>query len=163
MKQEYNSLSEVSVCHLPFAIFKGGHMHALVLDEELRFVEDYPTPTPAPGEALIRVCMVGICNTDMELVRGYMQFRGVPGHEFVGVVERAPGAEAWESQRIVGDINAACGRLRDVFGRTTHSLPPPYNARHQRARWGIRRVSHTASGEPVYRARRNTRRGGRVH
>ena len=84
-------------------------MRALVLHEELHLVEDYPTPTPLPGEALIRVCMAGICNTDMELVRGYMHFRGVPGHEFVGVVERAPGAEAWEGQRVVGDINAACG------------------------------------------------------
>jgi len=84
-------------------------MRALVLDEELQFVEDYPTPTPPPGEALIRVRMAGLCNTDLELMRGYMRFRGVPGHEFVGVVERAPGAEVWEGRRVVGDINAACG------------------------------------------------------
>ncbi len=96
-------------------------MRALVLDEELRFVEDYPTPTPAPGEALIRVRMAGICNTDIELLRGYMHFRGVPGHEFVGVVERALGAEAWEGQRVVGDINAACGVCATCrAGRHTH-------------------------------------------
>lgn len=96
-------------------------MRALVLDEELRFVEDYPTPTPAPGEALIRVRMAGICNTDIELLRGYMHFRGVPGHEFVGVVERAPGAEAWEGRRVVGDINAACGVCATCrAGRHTH-------------------------------------------
>lgn len=96
-------------------------MHALVLDEGLEFVQDYPTPSPSPGEALIRVRMAGICNTDMELVRGYMQFHGVPGHEFVGVVERAPGAEAWEGQRVVGDINAACGVCATCrAGRRTH-------------------------------------------
>ena len=96
-------------------------MRALVLDEELHFVEDYPTPSPPPGEALIRVRMAGVCNTDMELVRGYMRFRGVPGHEFVGVVERAPGAEVWEGRRVVGDINAACGVCATCrAGRRTH-------------------------------------------
>jgi threonine dehydrogenase-like Zn-dependent dehydrogenase len=96
-------------------------MRALVLDNGLNLVEDYPTPTPVPGEALIRVRMAGICNTDMELMRGYMQFRGVPGHEFVGVVERAPGAEAWEGQRVVGDINAACGVCATCqAGQRTH-------------------------------------------
>jgi len=50
-----------------------------------------------------------VCNTDLELVRGYHQFRGIPGHEFVGVVERAPGAKAWEGRRVVGEINVACG------------------------------------------------------
>ncbi len=84
-------------------------MRALLLDEKLKLVEDYPTPEPLSGEALIRVDVAGVCNTDLELVKGYHQFRGVPGHEFVGVVERAPGAEAWEGRRVVGEINAACG------------------------------------------------------
>ncbi len=96
-------------------------MRALVLDQDWRFVEDYPTPEPPPGEALIRVCVAGICNTDLELAKGYMQFHGVAGHEFVGVVVAAPGAEAWEGRRVVGDINAACdvcGTCR--AGRRTH-------------------------------------------
>jgi threonine dehydrogenase-like Zn-dependent dehydrogenase len=84
-------------------------LRALLLDQKLNLVEDYPTPGPPPGEALIRVNVAGVCNTDLELVKGYHQFRGVPGHEFVGVVERAPGAEAWEGRRVVGEINAACG------------------------------------------------------
>jgi threonine dehydrogenase-like Zn-dependent dehydrogenase len=84
-------------------------MRALLLDGKLKLVADYPTPAPPPGEALIRVNLAGVCNTDLELVKGYMQFRGVPGHEFVGVVERAPGAEEWEGRRVVGEINAACG------------------------------------------------------
>ena len=76
-------------------------MRALLLDKELRIVEDHPTPQPPPGEALVRVSLAGVCNTDLELVKGYMKFRGVPGHEFVGVVERAPGAEKWEGCRVV--------------------------------------------------------------
>ncbi len=96
-------------------------MRALLLDKDLRLVEDYPTPEPAAGEALIRVSVAGICNTDLELVRGYMQFRGIPGHEFVGVVERAPGAEEWENRRVVGEINAACGECPTCrAGRPTH-------------------------------------------
>lgn len=83
-------------------------MRALLLDGKLRLVDDYPTPEPPPGEALIRVDVAGVCNTDLELVKGYLRFRGVPGHEFVGVVERAPGAEAWEGRRVVGEINVAC-------------------------------------------------------
>jgi len=96
-------------------------VRALLLDKDLRLVEDYPTPEPAAGEALIRVSVAGICNTDLELVRGYMQFRGIPGHEFVGVVERAPGAEEWENRRVVGEINAACGDCPTCrAGRPTH-------------------------------------------
>lgn len=96
-------------------------MRALVLDEELYLTDDYPAPEPPPGEALIRVKVAGICNTDLELVKGYMEFEGVPGHEFVGVVEGAPGAEAWEGQRVVGDINAACGECPTCLaGRPTH-------------------------------------------
>lgn len=96
-------------------------MRALLLDEEIYLSEDYAAPKPPPGEALIRVKLAGICNTDLELVRGYMQFRGVPGHEFVGVVERAPGAERWEGRRVVGDINAACGDCPTCLaGRPTH-------------------------------------------
>jgi threonine dehydrogenase-like Zn-dependent dehydrogenase len=89
--------------------------------QELEIVEDYPTPEPPPGEALIRVKLAGICNTDLELVKGYMQFQGIPGHEFVGVVERAPGAEEWQGRRVVGEINAACGHCPTCrAGRPTH-------------------------------------------
>lgn len=96
-------------------------MRALVLDNGLHVVDDYPTPEPPPGEALIRVGVAGICNTDLELVKGYMHFRGVPGHEFVGTVVRALGAEAWEGIRVVGDINAACGVCPTCrAGRPTH-------------------------------------------
>ena len=64
--------------------------------------------------ALVRVALAGICNTDLELVKGYMQFRGVLGHEFVGVVEDGP--SEWRAQRVVGEINFGCNRC-DVCRR----------------------------------------------
>ncbi len=66
---------------------------------------------PARGdEALVRVRLAGVCNTDLEIARGYAGFEGTLGHEFVGVVERAPGAPELEGRRVVGEINAGCGR-----------------------------------------------------
>jgi threonine dehydrogenase-like Zn-dependent dehydrogenase len=62
------------------------------------------------GEALVRVRLSGVCNTDLEIARGYAGFEGTLGHEFVGVVERAPGAPELEGRRVVGEINAGCGR-----------------------------------------------------
>jgi len=96
-------------------------MLALYLDETLRLIDGYRTPEPAPGEALVRVRLAGICNTDLELVKGYRKFRGVPGHEFVGSVECAPGAEEWEGRRVVGEINVACTTCPTCrTGRPTH-------------------------------------------
>jgi alcohol dehydrogenase len=84
-------------------------MLALVLDPGPRIATDYPRPLVGPGEALIRVDLAGICSTDLELLRGYKDFRGVPGHEFVGsVVESDDGR--WVGQRVVGEINIGCGQ-----------------------------------------------------
>ena len=90
-------------------------MRALVYNTDgLVLQRDYPQPEPVHGEALIRVSLAGICNTDLEIVRGYMDFHGILGHEFVGVVEhidRLPGAStphALLGKRVVGEINAAC-------------------------------------------------------
>ena len=70
-------------------------------------------PAPArEGEALVRVRVAGVCNTDLEIVRGYAGFEGTLGHEFVGEVVRAPGAEELEGRRVVGEINAGCGRCQ---------------------------------------------------
>ncbi|HEX7997514.1 MAG TPA: alcohol dehydrogenase catalytic domain-containing protein [Pyrinomonadaceae bacterium] len=60
-------------------------------------------------EAVVRVTLSGICNTDVEIVRGYAGFTGTLGHEFVGVLESAPGAPELVGQRVVGEINAGCG------------------------------------------------------
>ena len=90
-------------------------------DRSLRLRDDLPSPAPPPGEALLRVLRAGICNTDLELLRGYYPFRGVPGHEFVARVEAAAGAGHWISRRVVGDINAACGRCETCrAGRPRH-------------------------------------------
>jgi len=61
------------------------------------------------NEALVRVTLSGICNTDIEIARGYAGFQGTLGHEFVGVVEEAPNAEHLIGKRVVGEINAGCG------------------------------------------------------
>ena len=88
-------------------------MRALVLDRELRFEPSWPDPEPGPGEAIVRVTRAGICGTDLALVHGYKgQFWGVPGHEFVGVVERADGPTSLIGRRVVGEINVACGVCR---------------------------------------------------
>ncbi len=96
-------------------------MQALVYDGEvLQLREDYPRPVPPPGEALVRVRLAGICNTDLEIVRGYMGFRGVLGHEFVGTVEEAED-RSLIGQRVVGEINAYCGECPTCrAGRPTH-------------------------------------------
>src|SRR5688572_26672355 len=73
------------------------------------------------GEALVRVLKSGICNTDLEIVRGYAKFQGTIGHEFVGVVERADDAKHLVGKRVVGEINAGCGVCeRCVFGDARH-------------------------------------------
>lgn len=71
---------------------------------ELRLV---PVPRRRRGEALIRVECAGICNTDLELLRGYYDFRGIPGHEFAGTV--IEGSPRWQGRRVVGEINLGCG------------------------------------------------------
>jgi alcohol dehydrogenase len=86
-------------------------MRALVLDAggTLSIRE---RPRPAAGdECLIRVLAAGICGTDLELLRGYAGFAGVPGHEFVGMVEDAgPAGAAWVGRRVAGEITVGCGQ-----------------------------------------------------
>jgi alcohol dehydrogenase len=90
-------------------------LHALVFDgQQPRVVSNHADPKPAAGEALIRPTRMGVCATDLELCRGYMGFKGVLGHEFVGVVEdvnsREKTARAWVGKRVVGSINCVCGK-----------------------------------------------------
>jgi threonine dehydrogenase-like Zn-dependent dehydrogenase len=89
--------------------------------QSLRLRDDVPLPSPPPDEALVRVTLAGICNTDLELVGGYYPFSGIPGHEFVGRVERAPLRPEWVGRRVVGEINASCGACPACrAGRPTH-------------------------------------------
>ena len=75
-------------------------MKALRYKDQQLGVADVPKPL-VNGEALVRVTLSGICNTDLEIARGYAGFQGTLGHEFVGVMENG--------QRVVGEINAGCG------------------------------------------------------
>jgi threonine dehydrogenase-like Zn-dependent dehydrogenase len=88
-------------------------------DRKLRLRDDLDLPAPPDDEALVRVTRAAICNTDVELLRGYYPFAGIPGHEFVGVVERGP--ERWVGRRVVGEINATCGECGACrAGRRNH-------------------------------------------
>ena len=83
-------------------------MRALRVGDGTTSLVEIPEPEPA-GEALVRVRLSGICNTDLELARGYAGFRGTIGHEFVGVVEEPGGGRIARGRRVVGEINAGCG------------------------------------------------------
>src|SRR2546421_1734329 len=103
-------------------------MRALVYaNHSLSFEPQYPDPALVEVEALIRVLQAGICNTDLEIVQGYMGFQGVLGHEFVGVVEEIldpsgiPSTIPLIGKRVVGEINAACHRP-DCFS-CQHNMP----------------------------------------
>jgi threonine dehydrogenase-like Zn-dependent dehydrogenase len=97
-------------------------MKALWLeDQQLHLRHDLPKPAPSAGEVLVRVLRAGVCNTDLELLRGYYPYTGIPGHEFVGQVEQGP--PEWLHQRVVGEINAACGHCEFCQrGIPTHCL-----------------------------------------
>jgi alcohol dehydrogenase len=84
-------------------------MRALVLEHGALRLER-PNPPQHPTECLIRVTHAGICGTDLQLLEGYADFTGTPGHEFVGVVEDAPKRHAhWIGKRVVGEVNVGCG------------------------------------------------------
>lgn len=83
-------------------------MKVVALEDAGVAICDRAEPEPREGWAIIRVRVAGICNTDLELARGYMGFRGVLGHEFAGTVDEGP--VDWLGRRVVGEINFACGR-----------------------------------------------------
>jgi 2-desacetyl-2-hydroxyethyl bacteriochlorophyllide A dehydrogenase len=88
-------------------------------DQQIRLRDDVRQPNK-PTEALIRIRKAGICSTDLELVKGYYPYTGIPGHEFVGDVVDAPD-KSWMGQRVVGEINAVCGACEACRnGRSTH-------------------------------------------
>lgn len=96
------------------------HMLALRFDGENLAVHDTPF-TEVSGEARVRVSMSGICNTDLEIVKGYSGFSGTIGHEFVGIVETAPDSPDLVGKRVVGEINAGCGEcVRCLAGDPRH-------------------------------------------
>ena len=94
-------------------------MRALWLENNQLGLRKVPEPVRS-GEALIRIRVAGICSTDLELVKGYYPFTGIPGHEFVGEVVAA-NDQSWVGQRVVGEINITCGDCEQCLnGRPTH-------------------------------------------
>lgn len=101
-------------------------MKAVVFDNGLKLDNKYPMPVPQKGEALIKVNTIGICNTDYEITLGYMGYKGILGHEFTGVVEKAENKDLI-GKRVVGEINCGCGQCdwcaqgleRHCFNRST--------------------------------------------
>lgn len=101
-------------------------MKAVVFDNGLKLDNNYPMPVPQKGEALIKVNTIGICNTDYEITLGYMGYKGILGHEFTGVVEKAENKDLI-GKRVVGEINCGCGQCdwcaqgleRHCFNRST--------------------------------------------
>ena len=87
-------------------------MRAVVFDNSLKLDKNYAKPVPQEGEALIKVSLAGICNTDHEITKGYMGYKGILGHEFVGVVEDVnsdnPKDKIWIGKRIVAEISWGC-------------------------------------------------------
>ena len=84
-------------------------MRAVIFDQKLEYNKKYPAPDIPDRWARIKVNLAGICQTDLELTKGYMGFNGVLGHEFVGIVDQCDDP-TWIGKRVVGEINAACGQ-----------------------------------------------------
>ena len=87
-------------------------MKAIVFDNVLKLDTNYDKPVPKEGEALIHVKLAGICNTDFEITKGYMGYKGILGHEFVGIVENVNSQNAedkkWIGKRVVAEISYGC-------------------------------------------------------
>ncbi len=82
-------------------------MLAVHLDNGAVSTVNVPMPPRPQGFALLRLLCAGICNTDLELQRGYYGFSGTPGHEFVAEVADAD-TGSLIGKRVVGEINVAC-------------------------------------------------------
>jgi threonine dehydrogenase-like Zn-dependent dehydrogenase len=91
-------------------------MKALKFENGKLFLDEAAAMPNAAGESLVRVSMSGICNTDIEIVRGYAGFEGTIGHEFVGVVEDSPARPELVGKRVIGEINAGCGKCEKCRG-----------------------------------------------
>ncbi len=110
MSDEFKTISFSSLITYHLSLITYFVMKALRYENKKLSVAELDAPRDDAGEALVRVCVAGVCNTDLEIARGYAGFEGTLGHEFVGVVERAPtGASELVGQRVVGEINAGCG------------------------------------------------------
>jgi len=88
-------------------------------DRKMSFRTDLPEPELEADEVLIKVMLAGVCSTDLEMLRGYYPFTGIPGHEFVGQVVDANAYPELMGKRVIGDINISCGKCE----RCLHQEP----------------------------------------
>lgn len=95
-------------------------MKAVWMQDKKLEVRTIRQPEVGDGEALLQVLLAGICGTDLQLIRGYYHFSGVPGHEFVAQVISAPDRPALEGKRVVADINLGCGHCEQCSRRNAH-------------------------------------------
>lgn len=84
-------------------------MKAVMFRNGKAMIEECSDPDPSNGEILVKMLVAGICNTDVEISKGYMSFSGIPGHEFVGETQTA-GNKIEKGTRVIGEINAGCGQ-----------------------------------------------------
>src|SRR3954470_1835788 len=85
-------------------------IRALRFDGQRAALSDAPRPPIALGEALIRPTRLAIASPDLAAASGRLSFRGTLGHEFVGVVEKAPDSRRWEGKRVIGSVHTVCGK-----------------------------------------------------
>ena len=97
----------------------GAAMRALVVADGTASLREVAAPAAEDGEVRVAVLRAGVCATDLALVRGYMGFAGVPGHEFVGLALEGPLA----GRRVVGEINAGCGRCAGCLAGDSRHCP----------------------------------------
>lgn len=121
-------------------------MAAAVFDGRLRYVTDHPVPEKKPGWALIHVHTAGICKTDMELMHGYMEFRGVLGHEFIGIVEESDDP-AWTGRRVAGEIAASI--VTSALGAVAYFFPTPPRPLRDKASITVRSFAASLKLKPM--------------
>ncbi len=97
-------------------------MKAICWDgDALSLDSSYSPPVPDQDTAIVKVHLAGICSTDLQIFKGYMEFRGVPGHEFVGSIHEGP--KEWLGKRVTGEINFGCGKCESCSGDLTRHCP----------------------------------------
>ena len=97
-------------------------MRALYWDgHDLRVQENCETPQASDDRALVRVRLAGVCSTDLQILKGYMDFRGIPGHEFVGEVKEGP--DEFIGKRVVAEINFGCGTCASCLSGMKRHCP----------------------------------------
>ncbi len=129
-------------------------MRALRFDGQRIGVEEVPDPVRCDESVLVDVSLAGVCNTDLEIVRGYMGFAGTLGHEFVGTVTEGP--DELHGQRVVGEINFACqacpvchqGLQRHCPSRTVMGILDADGAFAERVRVPVANLHPVPDGVP---------------